>query len=321
MAVVRKTGGLVPPVSRFEAPLAMSEIPIFPEFKPIRLEDKRLLPEYLKLAQPQISEYTFTNLYVWRKSDQVMLSRRGDVLLVKVIKAPDTREVLLPPLGSEDIVQTSKELIQDAGREKPPPFYGISKDQTEALTKIGFSVKLDRDNSDYVYSVKDLSDLPGTRYHSKRQAIKRCLSENKCEYVPITHDTAELCLQLQEEWCNLMDCNKSEGLRDEDQAIKETFLHFEKLDVFGGAVTVDGRMQAFTVAERLNNDTAVIHFEKANPKVKGLYQLVNNWFCKNALNEYTYVNREQDLGEPGLRRAKESYHPHHMVEKYVVEPP
>lgn len=298
----------------------MSEIPIFPEFRPIRLDDRALLLEYLKLAQPQISEYTFANLYVWRKSDHAMFSRRGDVLLAKVVKAPDAREVLLPPLGSEDIEQISKELIRDAGKEKPP-FYGISKDQGEALAKTGFSVKLDKDNSDYVYSVKDLNDLPGTKYHSKRQAIKRCLSENKCEYVPITPDTAELCLQLQEEWCNLMDCSESEGLRDEDQAIKETFLHFEKLDVLGGAVTVNGKMQAFTIGERLNDDTAVIHFEKANPKVKGLYQLVNNWFCKNALNGYTYVNREQDLGEPGLRRAKESYHPHHMVEKYVAEPP
>jgi len=82
---------------------------------------------------------------------------------------------------------------------------------------------------------------------------------------------------------------------------------------------VDGRLQAFTIGERLNKDTAVVHFEKANPKIKGLYQLVNNWFCKNALADYTYVNREQDLGEAGLRRAKEGYHPHHMVEKYIAE--
>jgi len=289
-------------------------------FRPIELEDRALLPEYLEAFQPQISEYTFTNLYVWRKSDRTLLSRQGDVLLVKVLKSPDEREVLLPPLGSKDLPGTISELIGDVGKEgKLPALYGLSKDQAEALGKMDFSAKLDRDNSDYVYLVKDLIELPGTRFHSKRQAIKRCLSEHKCEYVPITPDIVELCLQLQEKWCNLVNCNESKGLREEDQAIKETFLHYSDLNAFGAAVSVDGGIQAFTVGEKLNNDTAVIHFEKANPKVRGLYQLINQWFCRNALAGYTYVNREQDLGEPGIRRAKEGYHPHHMVEKYITE--
>ena len=297
----------------------MPDVPLFPDFRPILLEDKKLLAEYLKASEPQISEYTFANLYVWRKSDHAALSKRDNMLLVKVLRYPDSREVLLAPLGSNDIAQTFRDLTHDSGGKKLPPVYGLSKAQAEVLAKAGFSVKLDRDNSDYVYLVKDLSELPGTRYHSKRQAIRRVLSEHKCEYVPITPDTAELCLQLQEEWCNLMDCNESEGLREEDQAIKEIFLHYERMDVFGAAISVDGELQAFTIGERLNGDTAVIHFEKANPKIRGLYQLVNNWFCKNGLTDYTYVNREQDLGEAGLRRAKEGYHPHHMVEKYVAE--
>jgi len=298
----------------------MPHVPTFPKFRPIELEDKELLLGYLEAGQPQISEYSFTNLYVWRKSDRTLLSRRGDVLLVKVLKCPDEREVLLPPLGSKELPETVAELIRDMNKEKEfPPVYGISKDQATALAKIGFSAKLDRDNSDYVYLVKDLIELPGTRFHSKRQAIKRCLAEYKCEYVPITADIVELCLLLQEEWCNLVNCNESKGLREEDQAIKETFLHYDRLDAFGAAVSVDGGIQAFTVGEKLSNDTAVIHFEKANPKIRGLYQLINQWFCKNALSGYKYVNREQDLGELGIRRAKEGYHPHHMVEKYIAE--
>lgn len=297
----------------------MPQVSTFPKFRPIELEDGVLLAGYLETAQPQISEYTFTNLYVWRKSDRALLSRRGDVLLVKVLKCPDEREVLLPPLGAKGLSETVAELVRDTGKEEFPPVYGISKDQADALAEIGFSAKLDRDNSDYVYLVKDLIELPGTRFHSKRQAIKRCLAEHKCEYVPITADIVELCLLLQEEWCNLVNCNESKGLREEDQAIKETFLHYDRLNAFGAAVSVDGGIQAFTVGEKLSNDTAVIHFEKANPKIRGLYQLINQWFCKNALSGYKYVNREQDLGELGIRRAKEGYHPHHMVEKYIAE--
>jgi len=298
----------------------MPQVPTFPKFRPIELEDKELLQRCLETVQPQISEYTFTNLYAWRRSDRTLLSRRGDVLLVKVLKCPDEREVLLPPIGSKELPETVAELVRDMSKENEfPPVYGISKDEAEALAKIGFSAKLDRDNSDYVYLVKDLIELPGTRFHSKRQAIKRCLAEHKCEYVPITADIVELCLLLQEEWCNLVNCNESKGLREEDQAIKETFLHYDRLNAFGAAVSVDGGIQAFTVGEELSNDTAVIHFEKANPRIRGLYQLINQWFCKNSLSGYKYVNREQDLGELGIRRAKEGYHPHHMVEKYIAE--
>jgi len=298
----------------------MPLISTFPNFRPIRLEDKTVILECIKAAQPQISELTFASLYVYRRSDRTRLSKQGDVLLIKVLKAPDEREVLLPPLGSRDLTQTVKELVEGMNKgEKLPPLYGISKNETETLAKIGFSTKLDRDNSDYVYAVKDLVGLPGAKFHSKRQAIKRCLSEHRCEYVPITPNEVELCLQLQEEWCNLINCNESLGLREENQAIKETFLHYEDLNVFGAAISVDGMIQAFTIGEKLNNDTAVVHFEKANPKIHGLYQLVNQWFCKNDLIGYKYVNREQDLGEPGLRRAKQSYHPHHMVEKYIAE--
>jgi hypothetical protein len=77
-------------------------------------------------------------------------------------------------------------------------------------------------------------------------------------------------------------------------------------------------MQAITIGERLNDSTAVVHFEKAMPGYDGLYQLINQWFCRYGLTEFEFVNREQDLGIPGLRKAKESYHPHHMVEKYVA---
>ena len=90
--------------------------------------------------------------------------------------------------------------------------------------------------------------------------------------------------------------------------------------MIGGAVVVDGRIEAFAIGERLNPATAVVHFEKANPEMRGMYQLINQWFVRNELSDYMYVNREQDLGIEGLRKAKESYHPHHMVRKFTVRP-
>ena len=134
----------------------------------------------------------------------------------------------------------------------------------------------------------------------------------------MTSDIIEQCLDLQTEWCDVRQCKLNAGLASEDEAIKEVLNLMDRLPIFGGTILIDGKIEAFTLAEKLNNEIAVIHFEKANPKFDGLYQLINQWFCQNELGEYKYVNREQDLGIDGLRKAKQSYHPHHMVNKYVV---
>jgi hypothetical protein len=180
-------------------------------------------------------------------------------------------------------------------------------------------VEPDRDDWDYVYLTTDLADLPGDRYHPKRNFVTRCLSKYECQYASIGPSEVEKCLGLQTRWCNLRRCNEVPGLEAENTAIKTTFDHYEHLGVFGGVIYVDGKIEGFTIAEPLTTDVAVIHFEKANPGIEGLYQVINQWFCQKALTKFKFVNREQDLGIPGLRKAKESYYPHHMVEKHIAE--
>ena len=121
---------------------------------------------------------------------------------------------------------------------------------------------------------------------------------------------------MQTNWCNLRQCDLIPGLAAENYAVRETFLHYNELNLMGGAIFIDDRVEAFTIAEQLNDNTAVIHFEKANPQISGLYQVINQWFSSKVLSAYTYVNREQDLGIPGLRRAKMSYHPVDFIKKY-----
>jgi hypothetical protein len=106
----------------------------------------------------------------------------------------------------------------------------------------------------------------------------------------------------------------------EDYAIHQALTHFEELDYQGGAIQIDGKIEAFSLGEPLNADTAVIHIEKANPDIPGLYSAINQYFCTNAWSDMEWINREQDLGIEGLRNAKESYHPHHMVNKYTIRP-
>jgi hypothetical protein len=297
----------------------MLQLPEFPSFRSLTLEDKPLLSSLLEDMQPQISELTFTNLFVWNSSEPVQLSRVGEAVLLQRKRIRDGKTFMLPPLGKQALINVVRTLrTANLPGHQLVPLYGVTLEQTQLLGSEGTEVEPDRDDWDYVYLTSDLANLPGDKYHPKRNFITRCLSKHKCEYVDIGPPQIKDCLQLQTQWCNLRSCNAVPGLEAENTAIKTAFEHYEYLSVTGGAVYVDGKLGAFTLAESLNNHTAVIHFEKANQEIEGLYQVINQWFCQKVLREFKFVNREQDLGIPGLRKAKQSYYPHHMVEKYIV---
>jgi hypothetical protein len=197
-------------------------------------------------------------------------------------------------------------------------FVRIPEDTADVLRGAGLNVTLDRDNSDYVYKVADLAELKGRRFHKKRNLIKQCLAAYRCEYEPIVPELVSECLEFQDRWCQARECGKDPGLCNEYAAIREAFTNYQDLQVLGGAIRVDGDIKAYALGEELNPDTGVCHFEKAMPGVQGLGQLINQWFSKHALSGFKYVNREQDLGIQGLRQAKESYHPDHMVDKFTA---
>ncbi len=137
---------------------------------------------------------------------------------------------------------------------------------------------------------------------------------------PIDESIIPELLSMQEDWCRLKECGADPGLHQEDQAVYEALSNFDSLNCLGLAVLIDSKVQAFTLGETLNTDTAVIHIEKANPEIRGLQAAINQFFCQEAWSGVKFINREQDLGLEGLRKAKESYRPHHMVEKFIIRP-
>jgi hypothetical protein len=294
------------------------QLPEFPGFRKLESSDKPLLDSLLRQMQPQVSELTFTNLFVWNDSEPVQVSRLGEAVFLQRKRLRDAKTFLLPPLGGQTLTTVLKTLrAVNAEDYEVPPLYGVTAEQARQLIMEGVKIEPDRDDWDYVYLTSDLADLPGDKYHPKRNFIARCLSKYKCQYASIGPSEINDCLQLQTEWCNLRNCRMVPGLEAENTAIKTAFDHYEYLSLIGGVIHVNDKLEAFTLAEALNNDTAVIHFEKANPGIEGLYQVINQWFCQKALRNFRFVNREQDLGIPGLRKAKQSYHPHHMIEKYI----
>jgi hypothetical protein len=136
----------------------------------------------------------------------------------------------------------------------------------------------------------------------------------------LSSEETERALTLQTEWCLWRDCEDSTTLQAENKAILRAFQDWNSLkNVLGGGLEIEGNMVAFTIAEPLDTENIVIHFEKACPQYKGSYQAINQLFLKNSAAAYTYVNREQDLGDPGLRKAKKSYNPCGYLQKYIVD--
>lgn len=289
------------------------------KFKPVEIQDRKIIGSYFKADPPEISEFTFTNLFMWEHLYHPQWAEWGNTLLI--IFCPDNSSPFgLPPVGPGDKSDSMDILfdnLADVSGEAR-----ICRASEDFLNNFVDSNRYkwieDRANSDYVYSTMDLIELSGRKYHRKKNHLNRFLKNYEFEYLELDLELVECFIDLQEEWCQMKECVESPGLLAEDYAIHKALTHFEDLDFTGGAIKVEGRMEAFSLGERLNPDTAVIHIEKANPKIPGLYSAINQLSCQNAWAEIDYINREQDLGIEGLRKAKESYHPHHMVTKYTI---
>ena len=291
------------------------------DFKPIELEDKEIFSNCLHQDPPETSELTFTNLFVWRHCYHPSWALAHDCLLI-ILQPEGAQPFGLPPIGPGDkamalgnLVEVLREMTPDVQVCRVPEKF-IENHLNEEI----YDFRLDEDNSDYIYLAEDLINLSGNKFHRKKNHLNRFMKNYEFEYRPMDAALVEDFLELQEAWCQMRECVENPALLSEDYAVHEALKGFGELDYHGGAVVIDSRVEAFSIGEPLNEETAVIHFEKANPDIPGLYAAINNLFCRHAWSEKKYINREQDLGIPGLRKAKRSYNPHHMSNKYIITP-
>ena len=173
----------------------------------------------------------------------------------------------------------------------------------------------DRDNADYVYLASDLIGLRGRKYDGKRNHIKKFKEKYTYEYSDMSERLTEDCIRLAETWYH---SKHDPSLEADLLATREALTHFSQLGLKGSAILIDGAVRAFSITEPLNPDTAVIHIEKYDPAYEGLPQVINQQLCEHICGVYTYINREQDLGNEGLRRSKMSYNPAFILNKYRV---
>ncbi|MFC1534184.1 DUF2156 domain-containing protein [Thermodesulfobacteriota bacterium] len=290
-------------------------------FKPVEIGDKEIFNRFFRQDPPRVSELTFTNLFIWRHRYRPIWTRHGDFLFI-ILEPHEASFFGLPPVGTGDKRKAIDLLCDELNKMTPEPrICRLSEEIVEKyVDENQYTVLPDRDNSDYVYAASDLINLSGRKYHKKKNHLNRFSKNYAFEYREMDVELVECFLDMQEEWCQMKECLEDPGLHSEDYAIHTAMTHFEELDFKGGAIQIDSRIEAFSLGETLNDDTAVIHIEKANPDIPGLYTVINHRFCSNAFSDMMYINREQDLGIEGLRKAKESYYPHHMVHKYTIFP-
>lgn len=290
-------------------------------FKPLEFEDKEVFDEILHQDPPLISELTFSNLYMWRHKHRPAW-RIWEKCLLIVFQPQGRASFGLFPVGRGNKKEALDFLLGEICRTAPDAKICLvdEKNLKTLPNPEQFRIEPDKDNSDYVYLTQDLIALSGKKYHRKKNHLNQFIRNNQYEYRPLDEDLLEDLLEMQEEWCRMRECVEHPSLSDEDSTVREALSRFGQLDYTGGAVLIDGMVQAFSLGEPLNEDTAVIHIEKANPAIPGLYAAINHLFLRNSWSHMKYVNREQDLGIDGLRKAKESYYPNHMINKYTLIP-
>ncbi len=299
----------------------MSSLPEFPAFKAIDLEDRAAFLPIIQRYQPESSEWTFTNLFMWRDHYRFRWSLYQGALIVLGRENGGETFAMMPlgPLPRRETVLMLLRWLEGEEKVARPRMERVDKRLVEELrdeTLLKFEPA--RDHFDYVYAREELALLAGNKYRTKRNHINKFSRTYRFEYAPLKEEHLDACLELQSTWCEIRRCKEDLSLLGEWEAIREILAHFTSLDLRGGVVTIDGKVEAFTVGEMLNSDTMVVHIEKANPGLSELYTVINQQFAEACGKDAVYFNREQDLGIPGLREAKLSYHPHHMVEKFTV---
>ena len=298
------------------------------DFKKPSLADKAWVKELLDLGNYRGCDYSFANMIIWWESYRPEIARLGNFLAIRV--ATDRGRGYLFPAGAGDLAAAVDALEADAAACGYPfqlvALTGRQMGELEACCPGQFSFDPQRASFDYLYDIDRLADLPGKKLHAKRNHINRFVEQNPSwEYRPLTAENLAECLEMDQEWYRRSQARLTDGkiydLRSEDIALRTAVGNFEALELEGGLIRVYGEVVAFTIGSRLSSDTFDVHFEKAYGELQGAYAMINRELARQirqAHPEIRYLNREDDMGLEGLRKAKESYYPDLMVEKYFA---
>lgn len=289
-------------------------------WKEVELSDRELINSYYDKELIRDCEFTFANNFLWKPFYDTSFAIVKDSL---VFVSEEAGLSVSFPQGASDLKAVIDELTVWF-QEKNSPFlmHLVSPIQFGKLDELypgRFQIEYDRDYADYVYEVEKLIRLSGKKYHGKKNHCNKFKqSYPDWSYEPITDENTEECRQMAYDWWRQNDQGEGGEKEEEIQVTLRALEYREKLGLKGGLIRAGGKVVAFTLGEPCGEDMYVIHFEKAFSNINGAYSMINQQFLEHEAEGYTFVNREDDAGSEGLRKAKLSYHPTFLMEKGLV---
>lgn len=289
------------------------------DFHPISLSDRGLFSRHYQ-SYPQVhSDNTFTNMLCWNDYAHYRYAfRDGCIVLSSTIEG---RIRFRPPIGphSPELLAEVFALAAKSNDEHPLVILDPYSREWIAGLYPDLAFEADRRYFDYVYLAQDLAELPGKRYLTIRHQLNKF--QKTCQPVveSIGEHNMDEVRDFLDLWCDWKDCDSDPVLSSEKEAMRLALDFYPELGLSGIAIRAEGKIGAISLFEGLNQDTALVHFEKGLPDCKGIYRAINAEAARILARDHTYINRESDMGVQGIREAKTRYHPHHMEQVHLLK--
>ena len=278
---------------------------LIPEYKCMAISDKSAYENLISNFESHLSCYTFANFIMWQEPNQWRFFEYNDHLVCFSVK--DNNIAFFEPIGSEPW-----KAMTDLSKDFPTAKFQRISENTALKLEEQIKLKIDLDNSEYLYNSSDLRLLEGRKYDGKRNHIKK-IKETGYDYERINPENIAECQDFMNKW--IAGKVSQEDFAKEVEAVKKAFRHFNELNLCGGIVRINGKIAAFTFGE-IYKDALVVHVEKGDSTYNGVYQVINYEFCNDFGKDLPFINRQQDLGIKGIRKAKESYHPIKLIKTF-----
>ena len=296
-------------------------------FREISMEDKQAFEACSSHYNYHLCEHCFVDMYMWRSHYGTQICFQDGFALVRMTPLGGGHDCYLAPIGEGDLGAALDALEADAAeRGIPLRIVSVAEPMIERIEaarpgKFEF-VHNGEDGDDYIYLAEKLRTLSGKKLQSKRNLVNRFKTayEGRWSYEDMTKDNTKDAFGYHIRWCNQNGCAQNRDFQDETCAIVQALHYFEQLDLHGGLLRLDGEVIAFTFGCKAAPDMYVVQIEKADHTIPGAYQMINQQFVLHNCDDVEYVNREEDLGLEGLRKAKKSYYPVMCGVKYAAVP-
>ena len=290
------------------------------DFHDISIEDRERVENYFEFSDEPFCDFTFGNLFSWSVVENTKIAFLNNFLFIRF--SDEEKFYYAFPLGKGEIKNAINLIIEDAKiNNKKLQFVCLTKKQTKILKEIfgeKININKNRDAFDYVYSVEKLANLSGRKYHSKKNHFNSFKNNFNFIYEEINENNLQECIEFANEW--YLQNEAIPMLLKEQRVLNKTFENYFKLNLIGAIIKINGKIVAFCIGEKMyNSNMFCTHFEKASSEFPKAYTAINKLFSEFSINNFEFVNREDDAGIEGLRKAKLSYYPEFILKKYYAE--